>query len=770
MKLPKILLAVFTAAALLCACGTQDLPAPTPTPTGTVPTEAVDPVKVYDQAAAHLRTLADLQIRYTYQEARTVGGEIYRKSRTGTADYLGLGTADPSALVSEEITYGGYSTSYIESYLSGSAYARVNNYSFRCPITAEEFLARQIPALLLDPGCYESITLTPTDTGSLLSFRNAHAPESWLALDGSAEISSAAGDAVLDSSGHFTAFTYQISYTLDSAVYVLEFTVDLTPGCEDFTDRQPVYGDDCPVISDLWIPRYLLSAVGDIYTAQSMSVSYSDSLYFSYYDSHRTQSSVFYTHGSGEEFLAAMSTQVSTTDFAGVSSGNAWHVTYRDGVCTEQMGDGAPTVNDSATAETIRTGWEDSILSSLIPLEYIASAQLTDEGDFLYIHFEANDSFVTNISNSIYQLFQVSLDSWADSQRTAAASGYLTINKYTGLPTAMGMFLDRTHTITGVEFPLVYQLDQSVTLSCPDAYKAITGQDPSESPAGSAAPLLYKVTDSEGRYLWLLGTMPFGDSRTAALPQTLLDALAQSDALAVEFDAEAFAAAIESDPALQAQVAALYYNTAKPLSDILPDDLYDRIQPLLYATGSRSDSSEYLNLSVWQNLIEELYLHQSYGLTASRRCEQRLLQLAAQNELPVYEISSGLAHLQALTGLSQSLQIQLLEQLVSGGMGDYCDANIRYYELWCAGDEESLITALSKNANGMKEALGKQYEEYRKAMFTDRNARILQALESYLKSGETVFCAVEISNLLGSDGLADRLKDAGYTVEVVPYE
>ena len=54
-------------------------------------------------------------------------------------------------------------------------------------------------------------------------------------------------------------------------------------------------------------------------------------------------------------------------------------------------------------------------------------------------------------------------------------------------------------------------------------------------------------------------------------------------------------------------------------------------------------------------------------------------------------------------------------------------------------------------------------------MEIDRNAGMLEVAKKYLESGDTVFYAVGLAHLLAEDGLVFTLRDAGYTVELVPY-
>lgn len=762
-------------ALMLCiaGCGADDSDIPStsaPTVDTTVPTVAVDYTALYTAARENISSSSDLIVTYTLDESRVVGGETYSEHRDGSASYLALNTDGMEAMVSEEVTYGGYSTQYIESYIAGSAYCRVNNYSFRSDITQDEFLAQQIPAAVLDETLYSSITGESANDTTVITFSGASAAESWLQLDEQATVHSAQGTATLDAGGNLIGADYQVSYTLGAAEYTLEITMTVEVSAADLTAVQPVYPENCTVLSDLQIPRYLLQIVGDVYTAQAMSVSYTDTLYSEAFSVIRSQSSSFDTYGSGDGFMAKLTSQVSVTDYVGNVDTNSQTIIYQDGLYTSTVNSNSPVSDSSVTAEQVRTACEDSILSSLFTLDAIAGAEITDTGDFLYIRFAGSDDFAETICSNIYALFQMDLDTFAQSYTTESAGGYVTINKYTLLPTAMGMELSRTHVIDGISYRLTYQLDQAMYLASMDAYENITGQTPDEAATtATSAPLFYKVTGTDGQTLWLLGTIHIGDGRTANLPQQILDAFAEANALAVECDTEAFEEAVLTDASLQTNVAKAYFYSGSTTDDHLSKELYAKLQPLALATGSNNINSSYLKVSVWQTLIENLYLQQGYSLSPSQGMDLQLLRWAKEQEKPIYEIETALSQLQMLTNFSDKLQALQLQQLLDGGMIGYCSDAQQLYELWCQGDEAALTQALTEDTSALTEDELKLYDEYYKAMYTDRNAKMLKAATTYLESGETVFYAVGLAHLLGEDGLVEALRAAGYTVEIVMY-
>ena len=759
---------------LFCAagCGTQSegeaSSAPSDSAAGTVPT--VNTQALYFSACKKLSGADGLTLRYVYDQSRTVAGEIFTENRAGTALYSDPGSDEMEAMISENLTYGSYSSQYIESYISGSGYCRVSNRSFTCGMTAEAFLALQIPAQLLDAALYGSITAQTTDGATVLFFEAPSALESWATNNPYAEMVCAKGSTTIDTDGKLVCAEYHAEFIISAASYTLDVSVsieDTAPA--DLSTQQPVYPEDCTALSDLQIPRYLLRVVGDVYTADAMTATYTDTLSSAAYSMIRTQTGSCNTYGSGGQFLAAIDTQVTLTDYNGSSTKNSQRISYADGVFTSSINGGAPTADESVTAQQMRAQCEDSILSALLQLDYIAEATLNDTGDFLCITCTGTEDFAATLCTNIYTLFGINLDTFAESYQHEAVGSYLTINKHTGLPTAMGLFLNRSHVIGGVTYSLAYQLDQSIELPSSSALENITGQNyAADVPAEAATPLFYKVTGKDGQSMWLLGTTDLGDSRTASLPKAITDAFATSDALAVEYDLDAFDEALLADTELQNQiVVAYYYSSGTTVSDMLPESLYSRAYPLLLATGCNSTSSASMKVIIWKSLIETLFQQQSYSLTPEQSMEQRLLDWARQQDKAIYEIESGLAQVQALTGFSAELQSTLLELLLDKGLIPYCQEQQEFYELWCQGDEEALTQAVSYDTSTLTEEEISLFDEYYKGMCADRNSSILKAAKNYLKSGETVFCAVGISHLFGNDGLIQSLRDAGYIVEKV---
>ena len=757
---------------VLSGCG--DETPPETTPPATEPVVELTLQERYTLSCDNLYKVPDLTATVTYTKTRQVNGETYSEKMTSIMSCRDVGTSQVASSVKQDVTFGTYSTEYAEYFKAGRAYCAVSGSYFQNKnMTWKDFTARQLPLGLLNADLYNSVTVEEAETQMKLLFTGASRLESWVCTEEDAVLLSASGTALMDAEGNLLQTTYTAQYSLDETVYQVNVTSNISEGAVATLDTDlSAITADCPAIDYFDAPRKILQVVGDVYTSQSMTVKYTENLYSAAYARRRSQTSTFDTYGSGANFMARSMYEVSLLDYSNTANVNSEVVTFLDGSCVSSINGAEGVLRPNITAQQMREYCEDSILAALFTPNHILNAEVSDNGEFLSIRFTGNEAFAEKLCNSIYSMFGANLDHYAESFTTPTASGYLCISKRTGLPTALGISLSRIHVIDGVSCALNYQLDQMMQLSSATSYETITGSPlPGNTQNQMAAPLFYKVTNEEGKTMWLIGTIHAGDQRTTRLPQVIYDAFAESAALAVEFDVNAFEKSVLSDPELQAQLsAAYYYSDGSLISQHLDPELLQKLQDMILISGCNNANAQYYRTVIWWNLLNDFYLRQDPGLSADMGIDKILLEMAQASEKPVLELESGLSHVQTLAGFSDELQALLLRQMLEKRTYTYSQEIRAEYESWCRGDVEALLNSILGNPEGLSEEEQLLLEEYRNAMYTDRNARMLSKALEYLEGEETIFYAVGYAHLLGETGLLQGLQDAGYTVELVSYE
>lgn len=752
-----------------------------PVETTQAPTDPpIDGAAVYNDAIAPLLTAPDVTLKLSVSKTTTIGPDTFTITSEQNLIFTGLGTDSMAATLSETVGVNDLGGNFAEYYADGTLYTTVyGQYKFKGAMTQEEFLERFAPAILLDAAIYEQITAEEILGGTKIYFDNPTAGESW-ALPEGAELTSASGTATVRDDGTLTHSSYTAEFDYGASHIHLEVTAE--PNITDGVLIAAPKGEDYTEISDIDALRVYDTAVLYLLNTQSATSAINETIICEAAGVVRAQQLNVNFHGIDSGHVSEVSHDI--TFYQNRSSETLKQTEhFLDGKYSYTVNDGDPQ-SAPVTASDMLEYCQDYLTDDVVDLSWISSIESTQIGGILYMEFgnpeEYGQVMFEYISSVLFQDAQF-LQKYSTAFECTSLSSYLAVDLYTGFPTAAGIHFEGNHTVDGQKCALSLNSAQSFQLASLTAYETVTGESlPEEEPENKATPLFYHVTGADGQQMWLMGTIHVGDARTAHLPQEIYDAFAASDALAVEFDMDAFEKSLETDADLISQLSSAYFYTdGSSTKDHLDEELYDKALLLLKASGNYSANAEMMKPFLWDQSISNFYLQLGYQLVSEKGMDNRLLKLAREQNKEIRDVESGLAQLQMMAGYSEELQQKLLEDSLEYTSAAYCAGVEELYELWCAGDEAALREELSSEVDteSMTDEELAEYEdnkhlidEYNKAMSYDRNEGMLKVAIDYLESGETVFYAVGLAHLLDDvNGLVDALRDAGYTVELVQY-
>lgn len=808
----KILALLLAAAMLLCLFGCTASPDPTEPPTEP-PTQATEPPapdgkQIYTDAAAALRA-GDVTLDVVTVKTTTFGSQTLTEETTAVLTYTGMNTEDPKFSWEETVscwdfeekdTVATMNTQYKEAYSDGVLYIDLENrVQFSVPMTPEELASRHIPAVLLDAALYGDVTVgidflldgdlngdvTVTEEGDTFTifFASPTAAEVW-AMPADAELVDASGTATV-TGGRLTAMAYTVTYdygsvtvtqTTESKPRAQAKAVTLPPAAATFLYTEIQSPDAL---------RMYLQAEGLMFQASSGTASMVNSIFSQAAGVVRNQVVTTDFYDQGDDLLAKFVQDIYIMDYANNEDDTyKLEENYQNGKYVYTENDGVPTTVNDVDEQTIRDAYRGGMLTNMLVPENWSDVTLEDLGSLYYMEItfqETLGDFVQSATcNTLWQNPGF-LNAYASAYMTNELTAYLSVDKFTGMIVANGFKYQGTHTIKGEPYILTQQVDMAFTLPSLGAYKEITDEMPPEAePENKATPLFYHVTGENGQEMWLFGTIHVGDNRTAYLPQEIYDAFTASDALAVECDTEAFDEQMDQDEELSDQVSNLYfYDDGSTIADHIGEELYTKALKYLKATGNYNMNADYMKPSLWSQSIDNFYLRQGQTLTAEQGVEERLTKWAHDQGKEIREVESNLFQIEMSTSWSEELHKELLEEsLAYSGAANFEGTN-ELFDMWCAGDEATLreylssevdLSELTEEELAEYEADKELYEEYNKAMSTDRNDGMLKVAIEYLESGDVVFYAVGLAHLLDStNGLVDTLREAGYTVELVRF-
>ncbi len=277
-------------------------------------------------------------------------------------------------------------------------------------------------------------------------------------------------------------------------------------------------------------------------------------------------------------------------------------------------------------------------------------------------------------------------------------------------------------------------------------------------------PLLYKVTDKDGDNIWLFGSIHIGEDYMYPLPDYVYNAFDNSDYLAVECDV----VAAENDMEASTQLLMkLVYLDGTSIKDHLSEEVYEDAVEALTDAGYYNMYLDYYMPALWSTLIDQFNI-EYFGFDMMLGVDRHLMARAEEKGIDLREIESMDAHYQMMADYSEELQELLLEASVDGYKDDDYEKEIKeMLSLWCEGDEKKFSDYLASEDDDIEPDEEKYYEEYNNAMIVERNLLMTDFAEDALKNSEEAFIVVGAAHVVGEGGIADQLKDRGYTVEIV---
>ncbi len=268
-------------------------------------------------------------------------------------------------------------------------------------------------------------------------------------------------------------------------------------------------------------------------------------------------------------------------------------------------------------------------------------------------------------------------------------------------------------------------------------------------------PALWKVTDKNGNSMYCFGSIHATDGNIK-YPDYFETAYAACDSLAFEYDVTS---SLDLENAMNTMQYYIYTD-GTTIKDHIPEEDYEQAVEILKENKMYISSYDYFNIIFWISLMENVCISQS-GLDALQGVDIQLINRAKEDDKAVLEVESEKEQLEMFNNFSEELQVYLLEDYLGEGVIEEQTAIVEEtYEQWKKGEEITQETSAEMTKE--EQAL---YDEYNNALLTERNIKMADTAESYMKSGNTVMMVVGTAHYYGEDGVLSLLEARGCTVE-----
>ena len=275
-------------------------------------------------------------------------------------------------------------------------------------------------------------------------------------------------------------------------------------------------------------------------------------------------------------------------------------------------------------------------------------------------------------------------------------------------------------------------------------------------------PLMYEITkEGSDNKIYLFGSMHSVNLDEFDFPDYVINAYNNSDYLAVEFD---ILKALEDPNVVQNELKNMTYQDGSTIKDHISEETYKKLVEKMEEKYIYNSAFDLYSAYFFESLLSSLVLEDA-GISSDDGVDTYFLQKAKDENKKILEVESYELQSNILTNFSDRLyELMLLSYL------DYYDDQVEgikeLYQIWKNGDPKELIKLVEDDEDTEGYSLEdiKLYEEYNKALTTDRNIGMTDKLIDYFENNKKVFFMVGAAHLIGDDGIANLLINEGYTV------
>ena len=267
--------------------------------------------------------------------------------------------------------------------------------------------------------------------------------------------------------------------------------------------------------------------------------------------------------------------------------------------------------------------------------------------------------------------------------------------------------------------------------------------------------LLWKVSDADNS-VYLLGSFHLLKQDDYPLPKEIDAAFEDAESLVFEVDPREMTAP-ETMATIQKYAA---YDTGKSLSTVLPKATHDKLGNLMSASGGSVQALE--QSEPWMvSLSLVLGITNALGFKADLGMDRHLMARAAEAGKPTAGLETIEDQMRAMDSVPHAEQAQGLEEFLDDPKQAIKQLQ-DMHDWWRAGDVARLDSEMRA------EMARKSPESYR-LLDVDRNNAWLPKVEARLKESKADDTLVVVGSLhlLGADGLVEKLRAKGYSVERV---
>lgn len=264
-------------------------------------------------------------------------------------------------------------------------------------------------------------------------------------------------------------------------------------------------------------------------------------------------------------------------------------------------------------------------------------------------------------------------------------------------------------------------------------------------------PVVWKAVGENGGCVYLMGSVHLMADNTLPFPDYVVKAYTDCDTLAVE--------SVPSDESESSDFSSYKLPDNQKIYDVISKDTYHAAKSFLEARGLYFDSFDDYDVNFWYSLAYEAVITGIKNINYTQGVDLYFVELARNDGKQVVAVDSSIEN-----GLPNP-SVELTEFMINDLLTDNdqsAEELAEVYINWANGDVDRLTDS---GSDGIPPNLVADYNDYQKALTTDRNVVMADSIETIINSGENVFVVVGAAHFAGDNGITALLEQQGYKIE-----
>jgi len=282
-----------------------------------------------------------------------------------------------------------------------------------------------------------------------------------------------------------------------------------------------------------------------------------------------------------------------------------------------------------------------------------------------------------------------------------------------------------------------------------------------------AKPALWKATDPEtGNSIYMMGTLHLANNENLKMPEYILDAYKDAEAIAIEHDFSDVKAG--NVQAASEMMKLMLLTDGTTITDHISTEAYEKAKEFLTENSIYNSAYDAFVPGFWIDMISSVFISKLENLD-SDGVEGYFVAKAKEDGKAIIDIETLETQVKAITDYTDDLADYMILATFEDTteISELAQEYAKLYDCWASGDTEGAWKMNEEDDSEIPDEYKADYAAYNDFILTERNRGMAEKAAEYIKDGKKYLFMVGFMHYCGDQSVLKDLESMGYKVERV---